>query len=156
MRSRWWMNHHLLRNGIRASTQYVIVLVSAVAVGARISGNPLNLVTGYLILVLACMGFTGLSILIASLLRTRERFMGIIGAITMPLFFASNALYPIEVMPDVIKYISLANPLTYTVSALRKLLVSSSYDVLQETLILTCFTALSLGVAIKSLRRIIE
>jgi ABC-2 type transport system permease protein len=74
----------------------------------------------------------------------------------MPLFFASNALYPIEVMPDVIKYISLANPLTYTVSALRKLLVSSSYDVLQETLILTCFTALSLGVAIKSLRRIIE
>jgi ABC-2 type transport system permease protein len=102
------------------------------------------------------MGFTGLSILIASLLRTRERFMGIIGAITMPLFFASNALYPIEVMPDVIKYISLANPLTYTVSALRKLLVSSSYDVLQETLILTCFTTLSLGVAIKSLRRIIE
>lgn len=145
-----------LAGGIRASTQYVIVLVSAVAVGVRISGNPLNLITGYLILVLACMGFTGLSILIASLLRTRERFMGIIGAITMPLFFASNALYPIEVMPDVIKYISLANPLTYTVSALRKLLVSSSYDVLQETLILTCFTALSLGVAIKSLRRIIE
>jgi len=82
--------------------------------------------------------------------------MGIIGAITMPLFFASNALYPIDVMPDVIKYISLANPLTYTVSALRKLLVGGSYDILQETLILICFTTLSLVVAIKNLRRIIE
>ncbi|MEM4032536.1 MAG: ABC transporter permease, partial [Zestosphaera sp.] len=133
-----------------------IVLASAAVVGARISSDPLNLVAGYLILVMACMGFTSLSILIASLLKTRERFMGIIGAITMPLFFASNALYPIEVMPDVIKYISLANPLTYTVSALRKLLVSNSYDVLQEILVLACFTIISLGVAVKNLKKIIE
>ncbi|MGC8975000.1 MAG: ABC transporter permease, partial [Thermoprotei archaeon] len=145
-----------LAGSIRASTQYVIVLASAAIIGARISSNPLNLITGYLVLILACMGFTGLSILIASSLKTRERFMGIIGAITMPLFFASNALYPIEVMPDVIKYFSLANPLTYTVSAMRKLLVSNSYDILQETLILSCFTVLALGVAIKSLKRIIE
>lgn len=145
-----------LAGSVRASTQYVIVLASAAVLGAKIISNPLNLITGYLMLVLACMGFTGLSILIASLLRTRERFMGIIGAITMPLFFASNALYPIEVMPDVIKYVSLANPLTYTVSALRKLLVSNSYDILQETLILTCFTVLAIGAAVKNLRRIIE
>lgn len=145
-----------LAGGIRASTQYVIVLASAVLVGAKIVGNPLNLIAGYLILVLACMGFTGISILIASLLKTRERFMGIIGAITMPLFFASNALYPIEIMPDPIKYVSLVNPLTYTVSALRKLLVSNSYDLIQEFVVLAAFTTASLGLSIKYLRRIIE
>lgn len=145
-----------LAGGIRASTQYVIVLVSAVIVGARIVSNPLNLITGYLALVIACMGFTGISILVASLLKTRERFMGIIGAITMPLFFASNALYPIDIMPDTIKYISLVNPLTYTVSALRKLLVSNSYDITQELLVVVIFTTLALGASVKSLRRIVE
>lgn len=145
-----------LAGGIRASTQYVIVLACAVLVGAKVVGNPLNLIAGYLILVLACMGFTGISILIASLLKTRERFMGIIGAITMPLFFASNALYPIEIMPDPIKYMSLVNPLTYTVSALRKLLVSNSYDLMQELIVLTVFTAVSLSLSVKYLRRIIE
>ncbi len=82
--------------------------------------------------------------------------MGIIGAITAPLFFASNALYPIDVVPNVIKYVSLVNPLTYTVSALRKLLVNSSYDITQELLVVAIFTVLALGASVKSLRRIIE
>jgi len=36
---------------------------------------------------------------IAGLVLKRDRLMGIGQAITMPLFFASNALYPIQLMP---------------------------------------------------------
>jgi len=37
--------------------------------------------------------------ILASLVRTRERFMGIGQLVVMPLFFASSALYPIAIMP---------------------------------------------------------
>lgn len=42
--------------------------------------------------------FACLSITLAGLVRNRDRLMGIGQAITMPLFFASNTLYPIDVM----------------------------------------------------------
>lgn len=42
---------------------------------------------------------------------------------TMPLFFASNALYPIDTMPTWIRSLSLLNPLTYQVDALRSLMI---------------------------------
>jgi ABC-2 type transport system permease protein len=49
--------------------------------------------------------------------------MGIGQAITMPLFFASNALYPVTVMPAWLQALSTINPLSYEVEALRGLLL---------------------------------
>jgi ABC-2 type transport system permease protein len=67
--------------------------------------------------------FAALSITIAGLVRTRERLMGIGQAITMPLFFASNALYPTDIMPAWVRAITHVNPLSYEVNALRQLLL---------------------------------
>jgi ABC-2 type transport system permease protein len=145
-----------LAGGIRASTQYIIVLISAVAVGAKIIYNPLNLLLGYILLIYGCIGFTALSMILAITMKTRERFMGIIGAITMPLFFASNALYPIDVMPEGIKHLAIANPLTYVVDMLRKLLTYNSYEILGDISIISIFVLISIAVAIKILSRIIE
>jgi ABC-2 type transport system permease protein len=44
----------------------------------------------------------------------------------MPLFFASNALYPVAVMPRWLQVISAVNPLSYEVSALRGLLLGTA------------------------------
>ena len=60
---------------------------------------------------------------IAGLVRTRERLMGIGQAITMPLFFASNALYPTDIMPAWVRAVTHVNPLSYEVNALRQLLL---------------------------------
>jgi ABC-2 type transport system permease protein len=49
--------------------------------------------------------------------------MGIGQLLTMPLFFASNAIYPISVMPTWLKVVARVNPLTYQVDALRSLMV---------------------------------
>jgi ABC-2 type transport system permease protein len=62
---------------------------------------------------------------IAGLVLSRERLMGIGQAITMPLFFASNALYPIAVMPPWLQAIARVNPLSYEVNALRGLLIGT-------------------------------
>ena len=45
---------------------------------------------------------------IAGLVLKRDRLMGIGQAITMPLFFASNALYPIQLMPHWLQTVSRA------------------------------------------------
>jgi len=41
-----------------------------------------------------------------------------------PLFFASDALYPVPIMPAWLKVLSLVNPLSYEVDALRGLLIN--------------------------------
>jgi ABC-2 type transport system permease protein len=60
---------------------------------------PLRLLGAGLVAVLGAAFFAALSMTIAGLVLSRERLMGIGQAITMPLFFASNALYPVAVMP---------------------------------------------------------
>jgi ABC-2 type transport system permease protein len=45
--------------------------------------------------------------------------------ITMPLFFASNALYPVSIMPGWLQVLSKVNPLSYEVDALRGVLLGS-------------------------------
>ena len=69
--------------------------------------------------------FASLSMTIAGLVLSRERLMGIGQAITMPLFFASNALYPVAVMPPWLQAIARVNPLSYEVNALRGLLIGT-------------------------------
>jgi len=41
----------------------------------------------------------------------------------MPMFFASNAIYPLEMMPGWLRIVAQVNPLTYLVDALRGLMV---------------------------------
>jgi ABC-2 type transport system permease protein len=67
--------------------------------------------------------FSTFSLVIACLVKTRERFMGIGQILTMPLFFASNAIYPISIMPGWLQVVSRVNPLTYMVDALRSMMV---------------------------------
>ncbi len=69
---------------------------------------------------------------IAGIVLTRDRLMGIGQAITMPLFFASNALYPVAIMPAWLQAVSRANPLSYQVDALRGLLLGTPSHLLLD------------------------
>lgn len=62
-------------------------------------------------------------LLVACIVKTRERFMGIGQVLTMPLFFASNAIYPTDSMPGWLRVVATLNPLSYLVDALRALMV---------------------------------
>jgi ABC-2 type transport system permease protein len=46
--------------------------------------------------------------------------------LTMPLFFASNAIYPTAIMPGWLQTVSHLNPLTYVVDALRTNMLTGS------------------------------
>ncbi len=88
--------------------------------------------------------FSTFSLIIACIVKTRDRFMGIGQVLTMPIFFASNAIYPIAIMPGWLRAISSANPLTYEVDALRALMLTGStseYGLMTDFAILAAFTA---------------
>jgi len=76
--------------------------------------------------------FATFSLVIACVVKTRERFMGIGQVLTMPLFFASNAIYPIELMPGWLKAIAFVNPLTYLVDALRDSMIVGGHGVYSQ------------------------
>ncbi|MFC5825874.1 ABC transporter permease [Nonomuraea insulae] len=109
--------------GVKAIIQAVVVVVIAALLGVSMTWNPLNLLGVLVAVLLGSAFFSCLSVTIAGIVRTRDRLMGIGQAITMPLFFASNALYPTTSMPDWLHVISAINPLSYEVDALRGLLL---------------------------------
>jgi ABC-2 type transport system permease protein len=113
-----------LAGSVRALSQAVIVYIIAVMMGVHINWNPLALLGVIAAIILGAAAFSAFSLSIALIVKTRERFMGIGQVLTMPIFFASSAIYPISVMPGWLKVIAHINPLTYQVDALRRLMLS--------------------------------
>ena len=111
--------------GIRAIAQAIVVLVLSAILGVTLTTNPLKLLGVLVVVVLGSAFFCCLSITIAGIVMSRERLMGIGQAITMPLFFASNALYPVDLMPGWLQVLNHVNPLSYEVDALRGLLLGT-------------------------------
>ncbi|MFI5777494.1 ABC transporter permease [Nocardia sp. NPDC051570] len=109
--------------GVRSVAQVLIIVVLALIMGVHMTLNPLKLLGAVVVVILGAAFFSCLSMSIAGLVSKRDRLMGIGQAITMPLFFASNALYPIDLMPGWLRAVSHINPLSYEVDALRGLLV---------------------------------
>lgn len=111
---------------VRAFSQALVVYILAVLLGVRLDWNPLALGGVVVLIFLGAACFSTFSLIIACLVRTRERFMGIGQVLTMPLFFASNAIYPLALMPVWLQVIARGNPLTYQVDALRALMLGTS------------------------------
>ncbi|MDX3225036.1 ABC transporter permease [Streptomyces sp. ME19-01-6] len=111
--------------GVKALIQAVVVIVIAAVLGVALTWNPLRLLGVAVAVILGSAFFSCLSMTIAGIVLTRDRLMGIGQAITMPLFFGSNALYPVALMPGWLQAVSTANPLSYQVDALRGLLLGT-------------------------------
>ncbi|MDV3220105.1 ABC transporter permease [Intrasporangium sp.] len=133
--------------GVRSVVQAAIIVVVAAAMGVGLLYHPLRLLGVVLVVMLGAAFFACLSLCIAGIVLQRERLMGIGQAITMPLFFASNALYPIDVMPTWLQVISRVNPLSYEVSALRGLLLGTPTNYWLDLGVLSASALLAIVVA---------
>ena len=77
--------------------------------------------------VLFSMGLMFLSTAIAMKVRDHNVSQAIITLLTLPLFFASNALYPLDSMPTAIKIASDLNPLTHFINGMRYFGIGSDF-----------------------------
>ena len=142
--------------GVRALSQAVIVYVLALLLGVGIALNPLNMLGVAAAIIVGSGLFSTLSLIIACIVKTRERFMGIGQVLTMPIFFASNAIYPLSLMPDWLRAVSHVNPLTYEVDALRSLMLktgTSDYGLATDFTVLIASTAVLIMIAAGMYRR---
>jgi ABC-2 type transport system permease protein len=140
-----------LSAGVRGLAQGIIIYILALTLRIHLDFSPWHVagVAGFIILGSAL--FSTFSLAVACLVKTRERFMGIGQVLTMPLFFASNAIYPIAIMPGWVRAVARVNPLSYQVDALRSLMVRGGQPIfgigLDAGVLLLVFTALVLVTA---------
>jgi ABC-2 type transport system permease protein len=118
--------------GIRALAQVVVILILSAILGVSLSSNPLHILGAFAVVMMGSAFFACLSMTVAGVVLKRDRLMGIGQMITMPLFFASNALYPVSIMPGWLQVLSRVNPLSYEVDALRGLLIHSPSHLLLD------------------------
>lgn len=115
--------------GFRGGVQTFIIYLIALAMRIRLQWNPLAILGVLFAVALGSAIFSTFSLAIACIVKSRERFMGIGQVLTMPLFFASSAIYPLALMPGWLQVIARLNPLTYLVDALRGIMIEGGQSV---------------------------
>lgn len=122
-------NHIIFGIGLSGVTksfiQAIIIMVFGILIGAAFFAgfSAVQVIIG-IIGILAfvgmfALGFLFLSAAIAISMESPEGLQGVTTLLTMPIFFASNALYPIDSFPEVLKIIAVFNPMTMLVTGIR-------------------------------------
>ncbi|MGA2918196.1 ABC transporter permease [Methanoregula sp.] len=157
-------NHIIFGIGLsgvaKSFIQAIIIMVFGVLIGAAFfaGDTPVQViisVLGILAFVgMFALGFLFLSAAIAISMESPEGLQGVITLMTMPIFFASNALYPIDSFPEFLKILSIYNPMTLLITGIRYFAIGPDFvaigkhyvftqaDVLISFLGLTVFTVI--------------
>lgn len=132
--------------------QAIIIMVFGIFIGAEffMGFSPLNVIfsiLGILLFVgIFSLGFLFLSAAIAISLESPEGMQGIMTLLTMPIFFASNALYPVNAFPPALQVVSMGNPLTHLVNGIRYFAIGDDFQaigVLYSTTVTELLVSLS-------------
>ena len=76
--------------------------------------------------MLGSLAFISLGYVIASFAPTEDAANGMTSVVQFPLMFLSGTFFPIDAMPDFLKTIARALPLTYLSDALRQVMVDGT------------------------------
>jgi ABC-2 type transport system permease protein len=122
---RWQLvgSNVLMRLLISVIQTAIIVGVGAGVFDVQISGNWLLI---GLLVVLGSMTFIALGYVIASFAKTEESANGMTSVVQFPLMFLSGTFFPIDSMPDALRTVARAMPLTYLGDALRQVMVGGT------------------------------
>lgn len=144
-----------LGTSARALLQMGVVLGMAVGLGVAFNPNPLAVLASLAVVTVLVVGFTSLSMIVAMGIGSREAFLGLVGVIVFPLFFLSNSLYPLDIMPEWIRTASEANPVTYAADFVRVLMVYGRVEavLLIDLLVVCAFAAATTLGAVALFRR---
>lgn len=132
----------------------IVLLLSIFLFGVKIHGS-IPLVA--LLLFLGVFSFIGLGILISAIAAEQETAMMIMMTLTFPMIFLSGVFFPVEQMPGFMQVISKILPLTYTIEALRKVIILGAgiSSLGKELIILVTFGTITLAIAVPVFKRIV-
>lgn len=144
-----------LSQSIRGLIQGMIVLLLAFLLfGVTVHGNILLII---LLLLLGIFSFVGLGILVSAIATEQETASQLLMMLQFPMLFLSGVFFPILMMPNIMQKIAHLIPLTYAISALRKVMVlGAGFGAVQtEILVLLIFGVVTLGMAVPIFKRVI-
>lgn len=94
-----------------------------------------------MILFVGTTAFVSIGLIIGSQLESPEGFQLITGFLLFPLFFLSGALFPLNNLPSWLSPLTLLNPLTYAVDALRSVILGvSQFSLLFDLGVMSVFS----------------
>lgn len=108
----------LLSAATVSTLQGILILIIGLFIGIRFTTWTTALLV---LLAMVCVGlvFSGVGLFLATTVRNGQAFQIIKTAVTLPLTFTSGAYIPIEMLPDALKYVAYANPMTYATAFFR-------------------------------------
>jgi ABC-2 type transport system permease protein len=117
----------VLSASIRSMFQAGIVALIAYILGLQLGSNFTAFSIFGIFAIVFLIGFGLSSMFTAITLRTTrmETPQAIFNLVTLPLMFASSAYFPISKMPDWLQTIANVNPISYTIDAVRRLMIFS-------------------------------
>ncbi len=104
---------------ILSTIQAVIILAFFPFLGLSI--GPLEVAGIIFVCAILAFALASFGIVLASLYESYESFSVLMNFIVMPLFFLSGAMYPVKLMPPILRHLTKINPLTFGVDALKHL-----------------------------------
>ncbi len=106
-----------LSGTIVSTMQALIILALFPIIGFKL--GILQIVGVILISALVSFSISSFGIVLATFYESYESFSVIMNFIIMPMFFLSGAMYPVKLLPEILRIVSKINPLTYGIDAIK-------------------------------------
>jgi len=139
----------------QSGIQVLAIVVIAMLMGVRVASGFPGIVMLLAFAALFGMIMGGISLSLASVIKTMESLFAVMNFLTMPIMFTSNAIFPVAAMPGWLQIIARINPLTYAVEPMRVLMLEGFVPgkVLPGFFILVLLAVISAGVSIRMFNR---
>ena len=135
----------------------VMVQTTAVLIIGSLIGLPFSLdifLKAFLLLSLLSIALVSLGLSIGANMKSPEGFMLIANFVIWPLFFFSNALFPLDNLPGWLSWVTTANPITYGVDAVRGAVIGLQHFSLAADIgVMLAFSLIVIAVGTWSFRR---
>jgi ABC-2 type transport system permease protein len=101
--------------------QAAILLAIGLAIG--INYTPISIVAITVLILLLSFALTSLGLTLGSYMESLEGFQLIVSFVVFPLYFLSGALFPLNNLPSWLSYLTMIDPATYAVDAIRNMML---------------------------------
>jgi len=126
--------------------QAILFLVVCFAIGIKFP-SLLRLVLLFIVMTLIAIGFVLVGISFSCRMKDFHGFSLIMNFVILPIFFLSGAFFPLNRLPDWLKWFVYIDPLTYGIDALRFCLVNTSaFPIWLNLLVLIAFGSVATSI----------